>query len=97
MLDASISAVLSFERRLKDTLDLIELAETENDEQVLKEANDALIHLQKEVSQKELEECICNSYEVSRQQSIFCKLVKKKTYGFIKGFFVIKKFISSIR
>ena len=55
MLDASISAVLSFERRLKDTLDLIELAETENDEQVLKEANDALIHLQKEVSQKELE------------------------------------------
>lgn len=55
VLDASISAVLGFERRLKDTLDLIELAETENDEQVLKEANDALINLQKEVSQKELE------------------------------------------
>lgn len=55
------------------------------------------LKVKKWISQKELEECICNSYEVSRQQSIFCKLVKKKTYGFIKGFFVIKKFISSIR
>ena len=52
VLDSAIAAVLDFETRLKDTLDLIELAETENDEQVLSEANTALIDLQKQVAQK---------------------------------------------
>ena len=54
-LDSSIAAVRDFEQCLKDTLDLIELAEMENDEQVLSEANAALADLQKQVAQKELE------------------------------------------
>ena len=54
-LDASIDAVRSFETQLKDCCDLIELAEMEEDENVLKEAVASLENLQKEVAQKELE------------------------------------------
>ncbi len=54
-LDNAIEAIYSFETQLKDTCDLIELAEMENDTAVLSEAAHALEELQKQVSQKELE------------------------------------------
>ena len=58
-LDAAIEAVRSFEVRLKDACDLIELAEAENDTDVLAEAEKALTDLQKQVAQRELESLLC--------------------------------------
>lgn len=58
-LDENIESVRSFETRLKDCCDLIDLAEMENDENVLKEAVLSLENLQKEVAQKELESLLC--------------------------------------
>ena len=54
-LDTAIASVLSFEAQLRDCCDLIELAEIEQDENVLKDAVLSLEKLQKEVAQKELE------------------------------------------
>lgn len=58
-LDAAIEAVRSFEVRLKDACDLIELAEAENDTDVLAEAEKTLTDLQKQVAQRELESLLC--------------------------------------
>ena len=54
-LDSAISSVRQFEQSLKDTVDLIELAEAEGDQDVLAEAEKSLADLQKQVAQKELE------------------------------------------
>ena len=54
-LDAAISDIYYFERSLNDVCDLIELAELEEDNEVLKEAILSLENLQKKVAQKELE------------------------------------------
>lgn len=54
-LDSAISSVRQFEQSLKDTVDLIELAEAEDDKDVLAEAEKSLADLQKQVAQKELE------------------------------------------
>ena len=54
-LDSAIASVRQFEQSLKDTVDLIELAEAEDDKDVLAEAEKSLADLQKQVAQKELE------------------------------------------
>lgn len=54
-LDSAIASVRQFELSLKDTVDLIELAEAEDDKDVLAEAEKSLADLQKQVAQKELE------------------------------------------
>ncbi len=55
ILDAAVAEVLDFEKRLKDTVDLIELAESENDISVAQEGYQALVDLQKQTVAKELE------------------------------------------
>lgn len=54
-LDSAIASVRQFEQSLKDTVDLIELAEAEDDKDVLADGEKSLVDLQKQVAQKELE------------------------------------------
>ena len=54
-LDSAIASVRQFEQSLKDTVDLIELAEAEDDKDVLADGEKSLADLQKQVAQKELE------------------------------------------
>lgn len=54
-LDQSITSVKDIESELQDTLDLIEMAEEEEDNQVLKESEQALSTLQKRAERKRLE------------------------------------------
>lgn len=54
-LDQNITSVKEIETELQDTLDLIELAEEEQDNEVLKEAERGLIRLQKRAERKRLE------------------------------------------
>lgn len=54
-LQNGIEAVLQVESDLKDTIDLIELAEDENDMGVLKEASTSLVDLQKYANRKRIE------------------------------------------
>ncbi len=54
-LDSAIASVRQFEQSLKDTVDLIELAEAEDDKDVLADGKKSLADLQKQVAQKELE------------------------------------------
>ena len=54
-LETSIQSISSQEKELKDTADLIELAEAENDETVLSEAQHALEALHAQVQKSELE------------------------------------------
>lgn len=54
-LDQGITSVKDIESELQDTLDLIEMAEEEEDNQVLKESEQALSTLQKRAERKRLE------------------------------------------
>ena len=58
-LDGAIENIKNFENQLQDVCDLIELAESEEDKDVLAEAVLSLENLQKEVAQKELESLLC--------------------------------------
>ena len=54
-LETSIQSIVSNETELKDTVELLELAEEENDETVLNEGKDALEALRQRVQKSELE------------------------------------------
>ena len=54
-LETSIQSIVSNETELKDTVELLELAEEENDEAVLNEGKDALENLHQRVQKSELE------------------------------------------
>ena len=55
LLENAVSACSKLEKETFDTIELIELAELEKDNGILKEAEDNLLKIQKEVAQKELE------------------------------------------
>jgi peptide chain release factor 2 len=54
-LDRGVNSYLRIERDLKDTLDLLELAESEGDQTMVAEGENALERLRKEAAQRELE------------------------------------------
>ncbi len=54
-LEDALSGIGKVERELEDNIDMIELGEAENDAGVVKEAEDALKALKKEVARRELE------------------------------------------
>ena len=54
-LSESIQTIVDCEKELKDTQDLLELAEEENDEDVLNEGKEALEALRRQVQKSELE------------------------------------------
>lgn len=54
-LDAGMSAILTLERELRDTLELAEMAEAEGDESLIDEAQETLKRMQARAAQAELE------------------------------------------
>ena len=54
-LEDALSGIGKVERELQDNIDMIELGEAENDAGVVREAEDALKNLKKEVARRELE------------------------------------------
>lgn len=54
-LDSAVARILSFEKRLQDDCELLELAESEADEITIQEVEQNLFTLQKEISHKQLE------------------------------------------
>lgn len=64
-LDEQISGVRQIETRLDDSITLIELAEMEDDESVMKEAESTILSLKEEVARRELESLLSGELDGS--------------------------------
>ncbi len=64
-LDGAINAIQDMDRELREQIELIELAETENDSEILAEAEAALFALQKASGKKELESLLSGEADLN--------------------------------